>query len=316
MEIGYNPALASSPLFVLDQEGWAKASGLDLHLTRFDGGPSAIQGLVAGRIDVMYGGIGAVLVARAKGADVAVVAASAVDEMALLAQGRLAQLSKGRSPAEAIDAFVAMTGRKVKISTQPPGSVPDTVLNYWLRNVAHIDPAKVEVISMGIEKTEQALLAGAVDAAVVREPVITLFLENFPKAAVLAWGGDMFPNQPGTVVAARGAFLRAHPDAVRALVGLHVRAIRMIADNSPRAAFDALQYVGKGLIDPQVMERAMVSPSSKFMADPHAIVDAVRIMQDFQKERGLVDTTIPMSAVFDDRFVDAALDRPQQQAER
>lgn len=318
MEIGYSPTLATTPIMIIDREGWAKGEGLDLRLTRFDGGTAAVQGLVAGKIDVMYGGVGSVLVARAKGVDVSVVASSAVNEMALLAQGELAVLSKGRTAAQAIDAFVAEKGRKIRISTQPPGSVPDTVLHYWLEKVAHIDAAKVETISMGMEESQQALLAGAVDAAMIREPVITLFLENFPKASVLAWGGEMFPGQPGTVVAVRGKFLREHPDAVAALVRLHVRAADMIAADSRRAAADALQYVGKGLIDPAVMERAIVSPSSKFVADPHAIAQSVGLMQAFQKERGLVDAVLPPSAVFDYRFFDAALSGTglQQQAER
>lgn len=318
VEVGYSPTLATTPIMIIDREGWARDEGLHLRMTRFDGGTAAVQGLVAGKIDVMYGGVGSVLVARAKGVDVSVVASSAVNEMALLAQGELAVLSRGRTAAQAIDAFAAEKGRKIRISTQPPGSVPDTVLHYWLDKVAHIDASKIETISMGLEESQQALLAGAVDAAMIREPVITLFLENFPKAAVLAWGGEMFPGQPGTVVAVRGAFLREHPDAVAALIRLHLRATDLIAADSRHAARDALQYVGKGLIDPQVMERAMVSPSSKFVADPHAIAQAVGLMQAFQQERGLVDAVLLPAAVFDFRFFDAAQSgsQLQQQAER
>lgn len=307
IEIGYSPALASTPVLVMDQEGWAKREGLDIHLTRFDGGTAAVQGLVAGKIDVMYGGVGSVLVARAKGVGVSVIANSTVNEMALLAQGDLAGLVKGGlSAKDAIDAFVVQKGRKIKISTQPPGSVPDTVLRYWLEKVIKVDPDKVQLISMGIEKTEQALLAGAVDAAVIREPVITLFLENFPKAAVLAWGGDMFPGQPGTVVAVRDEFLKEHPAAAAALVRLHIRASELAMRDPVRAAHDAQEYVGKGLIDPAVMVRAMGSPSSNFVADPHAIAGAVEKMQAFQKEEGLVNVTVPMSEMFNYSFYDAA----------
>lgn len=322
IEIGYSPALASTPLLVMDVEGWAVAEGLDIHLTRFDGGTAAIQGLVAGKIDVMYGGVGSVLVARAKGVGVSVIANSAVNEMALLAQGDLAGLVKGGlSAKDAIDAFFAQKGRKIKISTQPPGSVPDTVLRYWLQKVIKVDPNKVQLISMGIDKTDQALLAGAVDAAVIREPVITLFLEKYPKAAVLAWGGDMFPGQPGTVVAVRDEFLKEHPAAAAALVRLHIRASELAMRDPVRAAHDAQEYVGKGLIDPAVMVRAMGSPSSNFVADPHAIADAVEKMQAFQKEEGLVNVTVPMSEVFNFTFYDAARsqtapDRVVEQARR
>ena len=68
------------------------------------------------------------LVAKGGGNDVVVIANSAVEELALIGRGDLANIAKGRSGKAAIDAFFAEKGRKVRISTQPPGSVPDTVL--------------------------------------------------------------------------------------------------------------------------------------------------------------------------------------------
>ena len=80
-------------------------------------------------------------------------------------------------------AFAERQGRPVKIATQPPGSVPDTVLRYWLQNVIKADPATYQITAMGIEATQQALLAGAVDAATIREPTLTVVLARDPKSA-------------------------------------------------------------------------------------------------------------------------------------
>ena len=307
VEIGYIPILAATPLLIIDAEGWAKEAGLDLKLTRFESGPAAIQALAAGRVDVIYAGIGPVLVAKGGDLDMAVIANSAVEELALVGRGDLAQAAKGRSGKEAIDALFAKTGRKVRISTQPPGSVPDTVLRYWLWKVAKVDPVKVDLISMGIEKTQQALMAGAVDAAMIREPTITVIRDLDPQAAVLAQGGEMFPNQPGTVVTAGGAFLKKHSEAAAALVRLHLRASDLIASDRNRAARDAHDYIGKGLVELSVTERAMASPSSKFTADPHAIVAATERMEAFQQEQGHLDKIIPAAQVFDFSFYDAAV---------
>jgi len=306
IEIGYIPILAATPLLILDAEGWAKAEGLDINLIRFESGPSAIQALAAGRVDVVYAGVGPVLVARGSGVDVSVIANSAVEELALVGRGDLAAIAKGRSGKEAVEAFFAQKGRKAKISTQPPGSVPDTVLRYWLVKVAGIDLAKVELVSMGIEKTQQALMAGAVDAAMIREPTITVVRDQDPQAAILAQGGEMFPDQPGTVVAARGAFLKAHPAAAATLVRLHIKASDLIARDKARAAKDAHEYIGKGLIELTTTERAIASPSSKFVANPHLVVEATARMQDFQKEQGNVTTVVPVAEVFDFSFYDAA----------
>jgi len=305
IEIGYIPILASAPLLIIDAEGWAKEAGLELKLTRFDSGPAAIQALAAGRVDVIYAGIGPVLVARGSGIDVSVIANSAVEELALVGRGELASFAKGHSGKEAIEAYFAKTGRKVKISTQPPGSVPDTVLRHWLIKVAKIDLAKVELISMGIEKSQQALLAGAVEAAMLREPNITVARDMDAQAAVLALGGEMFPNQPGTVVTAGGAFLKAHPEAAAALVRLHLKASALIAADKARAAKDAQDYIGKGLIELATTQRAM--EASKFVADPHVIVAATERMQEFQREQGTLQASVPLAEVFDFSYYDAAV---------
>jgi NitT/TauT family transport system substrate-binding protein len=116
----------------------------------------------------------------------------------------------------------------------------------------------------------------------------------------------MFPDQPGTVVAARRAFLKDHPDAAAKLVKLHLRAIQLIAADRGRAARDAQEYIGKGLIELSTTERALASPSSKFAADPRAIMEACDRLQAFQKETGVIATTVPVADVFDLTFYDAA----------
>jgi len=306
ISVGYIPILAAAPLFVLTGEGWAKQEGLDVKLTRFVDGPAAIQALAAGQIDVMYAGVAPVVVARSKGVDVSVVANSAVEELVLVARGPLAKLAKDKPAADAVKELAAQTGRKIKFGTQPAGSVPDTVLRHWLFKVAKLDPAIVEIVPMGIEKTQQALMAGALDAADIREPTITIVRNADPAAAILALGNEMFPGQPGTVVAARGELLRGKADAVQRFVSLHKRAVDVVSKDPKRAAALSNEHLGKGLVEPEVLEAALKSPASKFTADPRAIVNAVKAMQAFQLEIGTAAAPTPVEEAFDFRFYDAA----------
>lgn len=303
IEIGYIPILAATPLFVMQSEGWAKAEGLDLNLTKFESGPAAIQALAAGRIDAIYAGVGPVLVARGSGVGVSVVANSAVEELALVTRGALADSARKLGAREAILAAAAQ-GRKVRIATQPPGSVPDTVVRHWVYKVAAVRD-QVELVSMGIEKTQQALLANAIDAATIREPSITIIRDQDPGAFVLALGGEMFPGQPGTVVAFRDAFIDANREAVGRLVGLQVKAVALIRAEPKRAAAAAYEFIGKGLLELSTMERAMVSPSSKFVADPHVIVEPTKRMQSFQSESGIAGAAFPIEQGFNFSFYDA-----------
>lgn len=307
LEVGYIPILAAAPLFLADGEGWAREAGIDLKLTRFESGPHGIQALAAGQIDVLYAGVAPVLVARTKGADVSVVANSAVEEMVVAGRGPFAKALGGKPTAEGFQKFVVDNGRKVKIGTQPPGSVPDTVLRHWLFKVVKVDPATVEIVSMGIEKTQQALLAGALDAATIREPTVTVTRQIDPNVALLATGAEMFPNQPGTVVAVRGPVLRDKGEAIGKLVKAHVRAVEAIAKDPARAAKVTNEYLGKGLMEPATLEAAFRSPGSKFVADPHSVVPAVEAMMAFTKEIGSAEGTIPVAEAFDFRFYDAAV---------
>ena len=307
LEVGYIPILAAAPLFVLTGEGWAKQEGLDVKLTRFVDGPAAIQALAAGQIDMIYAGVAPVIVARSKGVDVSVIANSGIEELVLVARGPLAKLAKDKPAAEAVKELAAQTGRKIKFGTQPAGSVPDTVLRHWLFKVAKLDPAIVEIVPMGIEKTQQALMAGALDAADIREPTITIVKKTDPAAAILALGGEMFPGQPGTIVAARGELLRKHADAIGRFVAIHKRAVDVVTKDPKRAAALSNEHLGKGLVEPEVLEEALKSPASKFTADPHVIVQAVKAMQAFQQEIGTAQGGgAPVEEAFDFRFHDQA----------
>ncbi|WP_439814882.1 ABC transporter substrate-binding protein [Zavarzinia sp. CC-PAN008] len=300
LRIGYIPVAGVSQLFVIDGQGWAKEQGIDLQLTKFDSGPNAIQALASGTLDGYYAGYGPLVVARDKGLDVRVVATTAIEELALVAGGPLAEeLAKGGTPAEAIQRLHAATGKPVKFATQPAGSVPNTFLQYWLWNVAKLDKSQVEIVSQGIDATQQAILAGAVDAATIREPALTIVRDRKADVVVLAKGGDMFPKQPGSVVGMTGAFIQAHPDAAKAFVALHVRATEFLQKTPAEAAPFVAAALGKGLVSEETIAKALTSEASVFIADPRVIEQAVAEVQAFQVQIGAIQKEIPLDGLFD-----------------
>lgn len=307
IRVGYIPVIGAAQLFVIDQQGWAREAQIDLQLTQFDSGPNAIQGLASGTIDAYWAGVGPLAVARARGVDVRVVAATAIEELAMVTSGALAeQLGEGGTPAEAFARFAAAQGRPARLATQPAGSVPNTVLQYWLWEVARVERSQVEIVPMGIDATQQALLAGAVDGATIREPALTIVQDRDPHARLVALGGQMFPNQPGTVLAVTGALVQQHPEAVRALVALTVRATELL-HRDPAAGVPAVQSaLGRGLVEPDTLRRALASPASRFIADPRAIIESTAAMQDFQVRIGVLERAAPLDGLFDTSFYDAA----------
>ena len=310
LRVGIIPVLGVAPILVVDREGWAKQAGFDLKFSTFESGPNMIQALASGTLDVYVAGVAPLAVARSKGIDVTVVATTAIEEMTVAAGPKLATFFKdGVAPAQALKDFKTQTGKPARLATQPPGSVPHTTLVHWLKDGIKADPADYQILSLGIDATQQALLAGAADGATIREPTDTIVQERDPRIKIVALGGAMFPDQPGTVVAVSGAFLKRDRAGVQKLVDALVRANDLIHANPKEVAPAIETALGKGIIDTATIEKALASPASKFTADPRVIVDATAQMQTFQVSIGTLDKDAPLDGLFDASFYEAATKR-------
>jgi NitT/TauT family transport system substrate-binding protein len=296
---GYIPVLGSGQLFVVDQQGWAKEAGIALTPQQFDSGPNMIQALASGTLEAYVGGVGPLIVARGKGIKVKVVAALATEEMVLVGGGAFAKAVAGGKTAKQAIEDAAASGKKIKIATQPAGSVPQTVLLYWLVKVAGVDLSKVDIVPMGIDATQQALLAGAVDAATIREPAVTIVQKRDPNFRVVVSGAGMFPAQPGSVLAFTEEFMTKQPDAAQALVNQFVRATELLQKDPAKAAPSLGSALGRGIVDEATLVAAIKSPNQKFGTDPQVIVSSADEMQKFQQEQKVLDKTIPIAELFD-----------------
>jgi NitT/TauT family transport system substrate-binding protein len=307
LKVGYIPIVPMSQLFVMEGEGWTREADLKLDLVSFSSGPALIQALVAGQLDAAYVGIGPAMVARAKGVEIKVVASNVVEQVALLGRGDLAKAFEGApSAAEALKAFRERAGRPAKIATLPAGAVPNTVLQHWLQEVAKVPAADVQVVGMGEEQVQQALLAQAVDAASILEPILTIVQERDETARIIAPAGTMFPGQPGAVLAVQESVIARDRGAVQRLVALHLRATEAIKADPSSAARHVTQFVGKGLVDPAVIERALKSPNTRMVADPNAIIGPTKAMQAFQVKLGVQAEAVDVDGLFDTSFFAAA----------
>jgi NitT/TauT family transport system substrate-binding protein len=300
---GVIPVIGAAPLLVADKEGWLREAGLNLAVATFESGPNIIQAAASGNIDLYVAGVAPVAAGRAKGVDLRVVAATAVDENVLVAGPKLkAYFKPGVKPAAAFAQFRKDNGRPAKIATQPPGSVPAANLQYWLRDVTHTDLSDVEIVSIGIDATQQALLAGAVEAATVREPTLTIVQQRNPKISLLAKGSELFPGQPGTVVAVSKAFADEHPQAVQAIVGAIVRAVELLQKKPDRAAPHVEATLSKGIVDGATIRKSLSSPAVHFVVDPQAITESTKALLDYQVKLGVVSQAPSVEGLFDRSF--------------
>lgn len=307
LSVGYMPILPDAQLFIIMGNGWAKDAGIDLKLTRFSDGPAIVQAVGSGKLDVMYFGIGPAMVARSKGQDIKVVASNIVEQIGFIARPDLVKYFDSSDPGAMFGKFQNAEGRKVKIATFPSGSVPDTVLRYWLDKQLGIGTEGVSILSMGADQVQQALLSGSVDAASILEPTLTIVEEKVPGAKVLARSAKMFPHQPGAVVAVRQSVISAHPDAIEKLIALHVRATNFLKSNPDKSAEIISHFIGAGLVSAATLKKALESPSTNFVADPRKIVASTQTMQDFQQKMGTLAHPVDLSSLFDTSLYEKAV---------
>lgn len=310
LEVGYMPIIPVSQAFVVLENGTLDKVGVsDPKLIKFQNGPAIVQALLAGQLDVAYLGIGPAMVARAKGADIKVVASNIVEQISMVTLGDLAPYFDNGDAKTAFARFKADKGHKAVISTFPQGSVPETVLQYWLRHQLGMSSEEISdninIIYQGAAQVQQSLMTGAVDGAAILEPVVSIVLDRKSDAKVVAAGSEMFPHQPGAVLAVREKLIAEHPELVQALVKAHVAATAELRDEPEKAAKAVGKYVGGGRLPAQIVVNAIKHSHDQFKADPNAIIDGTRTMRDFQAQQGSLKANVDLKTLFDTRFYDA-----------
>ncbi len=309
LEIGYLPILPDAQLFVALENGSLQAKDAPApKLVQFQSGPALTQALIAGQLDVAYVGIGPALVARAKGADIKVVASNIVEQVNVVALGALAPYFASGDPATAFARFAKDKGRKPVIASYPKGAVPEAALQYWLRNKLKVDLSNVELIYQGEAQIQQSLLTGAIDGAAILEPTVSTVLARVPESRVVARGSQLFPKQPGAVLLVREKLIKDHPEAVQQLVNAHIATTELLKTSPEKTAAYVQKYVGGGRLERDLIEKAIRNSHDQFVADPHAIIDATAELQTFQAELGAVQApTVDVKTLFDTSFYDKAV---------
>lgn len=298
VEVAYLPVLGIAPLLIVEAEGWARAEDLDLRLTKFTSGPAITQALGSGKFDAAVMAVSPVLVASAAGVDLKVVAVSGVEQQTFIAGPALAKaVSSAANPAAAFAAFARASGRPAKIGTLPKGSMPDTALRHYIETNG-IGADTVQIVSQSDEAVRQAAITGAIDGAVIPEPLVTIIKEKLAGSDVVADGKALFAGHPGFVLALRSAFVDTKPDAAAKLAGLHDRAVAFIKANPEKAADDILQFFGKGLIERATFVSALTSPYNRQGDGLAQFVAGTMVLQDYQVKIGVQAAPVDLGRLF------------------
>ncbi|WP_329454977.1 aliphatic sulfonate ABC transporter substrate-binding protein [Streptomyces sp. NBC_01497] len=266
VRIGYFPNLTHATALVGVQRGIFQKDlgGTQLKGTTFNAGPSEVEALNAGSIDIGFIGPSPAINAytQSGGKSLRIIGGSASGGVKLVVNPKK------------ITSESDLKGKK--IATPQLGNTQDVAFLNWLNTKGwKVDPQSgkgaVSVVREDNSVTVDAFKTGAIDGAWVPEPTASQLLGEGGKTLIDE--SDLWPGKKFVItnIVVSQSFLKAHPDVVQAVLKGSVDTNKWINANEDQAkasANDALKSLSGKALKPSVLDSAW--PSIKITDDPLA----------------------------------------------
>jgi len=256
----------------------------------FNAGPSLIEALFAGEIDIGYVGPGPAVSAHAKtkGQGIRVIAGAAANGVAIVARD-------GSGIAKLED----LKGKR--IATPQHGNTQDIAARYYLKHTLKQDNDK-NVIAIANAEQAGLMARGEIDAAWAPEPwAARLVAEAGGK--IIAQEKDLWPDKRFTLtlIATTPEFLAKHPDVVERVLAAH-RGITARLQKDPTGQLPALADGLFKLTNKKLPEGVLPDAIGRVEFTDDPLPDTLATMARWSYEigflpqqpklDGLIDTTI------------------------
>ncbi|GGP39370.1 aliphatic sulfonate ABC transporter substrate-binding protein [Streptomyces abikoensis] len=257
VRIGYFPNITHATPLVGEQEGilQKELGTTKLTSTTFNAGPSEIEALNAGSIDIGWIGPSPAIngYVKSKGQSLRIIAGSASGGVKLVVDPKK------------IGSLEDVKGKR--IATPQKGNTQDVAFLNWISGQGwKVDPQSgkgdVSVVRTDNKVTPDAFKSGAVDGAWVPEPTASKLVSEGGK--VLLDESTLWPDGKFVItnVIVSKKFLDAHPDVVEAVLRGSVKTNAWIAANPDRAktsANAALKKLSGKDLPPEILDPAWQS---------------------------------------------------------
>lgn len=293
-----NNAAIYAPIYVAKEKGYFAEQGLDVSLESQPSGSDMVALTATGEFDVGFGGVGpAFWNAMDLGLPLKVIAPGHAEGNPVATP---LMISKAACESGAITSVADLQGKRVSVNGRG-------ATEYWLSQAlgtAGLTLADIELQTLQFPNAVAALESGALDAAMVGEPVATAAEQQGIAVRLLS----DFPVQDiqPTAVYANQAFLDENPDAAAGLVTAYLKASREVMDGGfgdPTILAIIEQYTGV----PAALVAQAVSPV--YAVDGRIDLAGLQTLQAFFRAQGQLEyeTDIDPASFVDTRYVDAAL---------
>jgi len=208
---------------------------------------------------------------------------------------------------DVVDKYKELQSLKdVTIATHPIVSTPHTILSKWLLDNG-IDPKKdVNIKAMGPSDAVTAIGAKAIDAAFICTPYPSM-IEEAGYGRIVTVGDEMWPNHACCCLVASGEMISEHPDIVKQIIKIHIRATNYINEHPEEAG----EVFGKRYnINVSVIMRSLNVTGMCWIHDPHLEIDDgleyARVIYELNRERyeSMGVKVLEKEDIFDTSFYD------------
>ena len=253
----------------------------------FNAGPSLMEAMIAGEIDIAYVGPGPAIAAHTAtgGQDISVISGAAANGVLIVAR----EGYQAKSLAELAAA---------RIATPQAGNTQDISARHYLHSVLkHEDLSNV----LPIANAEQLSLfqRGEMDAAWVPEPWASLLISQ-AKARVIAQEKDLWPSGEfaTTIVVASRVFAQRHPQTIARFLAAHRKWTSRLQQNPAGQLTDlkaALFALTRKRLPDGVLESAIVNV--RFTDDP--LPESVKTMAQWTFDLGFMKRAPQLDGLFE-----------------
>ncbi|MEQ8143315.1 aliphatic sulfonate ABC transporter substrate-binding protein [Streptomyces sp. OP7] len=266
VKIGYFPNLTHATALVGVQEGLLQKElgGTKIKASTFNAGPSEIEALNAGSIDIGWIGPSPSIngYTKSEGKNLRIISGSASGGVKLVVNP------------DKIKTLDDLKGKK--IATPQLGNTQDVAFLHWIAEKgwkvdAQSGKGDVSVVRSDNKITPDAYRSGSVDGAWVPEPTASKLVADGAK--VLLDESDIWPDKKFVItnIIVSQTFLKEHPDVVEAVLRGSVKTNEWINANPDRAKASANKALEK--LSGKALPAEVIDPAWKsiaFLDDPLA----------------------------------------------
>jgi len=297
--MGYVPVSIFAPVFVAKEKGYFAEQGLDVTLEPLPGGSDMVVLTANGEFDAGIGGAGpAFWNALEQGLSLRVIAPGHMEGSPVATP---LMISADDCDSGAIASVADLEGKKVSVNARG-------ATEYWLAQAlgtAGLTLDDIDLQTLPFPDAIAALQSGAIDAAMVGEPLATQ-AEQDGIAVRLLTDFPVQDIQP-TLIYGNESFLNDNPEAATGLVTAYLQACRDLTgegfkDPAKLAIIEQYTQV------PAALVASAVQPV--YAVDGEIDVEGLNKLQEFFREREQLeyDENLDPADFIDTRFVDAALE--------